>query len=127
MKNVRIVALAATCLITLTAPLHAQDSDFNLTYHVERTPSKALDLETCGSVVESSAKDAGLSVSVQRFPQQLVHVSGGEKGRGVFTVQCIAVGDVTVSVVQGIDYGKGKGALGKFADDAYAALLASRN
>lgn len=126
MKNIKFLAITATFLVTSTAPLYAQDSDFNLTYHVERTPSKALDLETCGSAVESSAKDAGLSVSVQHFPQQLVLVSGGEKGHGVFTVQCIAVGDVTVSIVQGIDYRTGKGALGKFADDAHAALLALR-
>ncbi|WP_421566123.1 DUF6180 family protein [Ochrobactrum sp. EDr1-4] len=126
MKKIKVLAITATLFVTSTVPLFAQDNDFNLTFHVERTPSKTLDLETCGSVVESSASAAGFTVSVQRFPQQLVLVSGGEKGSGVFTLQCIAVGDVTVSVVQGIDYRTSKGALGKFADDTYAAILALR-
>lgn len=116
----------ASFLIMPIASLHAQDSDFNLTYHVERTPADALDLTSCGTAVEQAARSAGFSVNVQRFPQQLVIVSGGEKGRGVFTVQCIAVGDVTVSVVQGIDYQPGRGPLATFADNAYAAILASR-
>ncbi|OYR17814.1 hypothetical protein CEV32_3553 [Brucella rhizosphaerae] len=48
-------------------------------------------------------------VSLQQFPQQPIIVSGGEQGRGVFTVQCIAVEDVNVSVVQGFDYKENKG------------------
>ncbi|MFC7066564.1 DUF6180 family protein [Brucella rhizosphaerae] len=59
--------------------------------------------------VESSTRAASFLVSLQQFPQQPIIVSGGEQGRGVFTVQCIAVEDVNVSVVQGFDYKENKG------------------
>lgn len=50
-------------------------------------------------------------------------MSGGADKRGAFVVQCIAVDDKTVSVVQGIDYSQRKGPLGAFVDEVQAALL----
>ncbi|WP_323717244.1 DUF6180 family protein [Paracoccus aminovorans] len=47
------------------------------------------------------------------------------KPNGAFIVQCIAVGDTTVSVVQSIDYRQQKGTLGAFADQAFAAVKAA--
>lgn len=111
---------AALMILPLSAP--AQSADFSLTYHIERTPADQLDIETCGDVVAQMAQQAGLSADRQSFPGQLVSLSGGAEGSGTFIVQCIAVDDKTVSVVQGIDYRQQKGALGEFADRAFAAL-----
>lgn len=47
----------------------------------------------------------------------------GADKRGAFVVQCIAVDDKTVSVVQGIDYAQRKDLLGAFADRVQAAIL----
>lgn len=117
--------LSAAILLGLSVPALAQKTDFNLTYHVERTPAAKLSIETCGDVVVMAAKRAGLRADLQSFPGQLVMVSGGAESSGVFVVQCIAVDDKTVSVVQGIDYRQQKGALGRFADQASTALKAA--
>ncbi|MTH36142.1 hypothetical protein GL279_16200 [Paracoccus limosus] len=115
-------ALAAAAVIGLALPALAQDTDFSLTYHVERTPAARLSIETCGKTVADAAASAGLQGVTQSYPGQLVTVSGGAAPRGAFVVQCIAVGDTTVSVVQGIDYRAQKGALGEFADQVFAAI-----
>lgn len=122
-------ALLLSLLGTLGSalPVLAQDADFNVTYHVERTPKARLSIETCASTVAKAAKQAGLTADVQSFPGQLVTVKGGAEGRGAFIVQCIAVENTTVSVVQGIDYRGPKASLGKFADQAYAAVKAAAN
>ncbi|QCJ00252.1 DUF6180 family protein [Agrobacterium larrymoorei] len=127
MSKALTLALSATAsLLGFALSVSAQSKDFNLTYHVERTPEAALDIETCGAVVEKAAAKVGLDANVQSFPGQLVLVSGGKEGRGVFTVQCIAVENMTVSVVQGIDYRNQKGALGKFADNVQTAIMAAK-
>ena len=125
----RNFALLLSILGTLSSalPVRAQDADFNLTYHVERTPKAKLSIETCGSVVAKAAKQAGLRAEVQSFPGQLVTVRGGAEGRGAFVVQCIEVENTTVSVVQGIDYRGAKASLGKFADQAFAAVKSAVN
>lgn len=114
----------AVLLGSSTAAL-AQDNNFNVTYHVERTPTSRLSLDTCGGVVTKAAQRAGLRASSQGTPGKLVTVVGGSASSGTFVVHCIAVDDKTVSVVQGIDYQPQKGALGKFADQAFAALKAA--
>ena len=111
--------------LAAASPALSQSSDFNLTYHVERTPAAKLSLATCGSAVADIARQSRFSVDTQSFPGQLVIVKGGHAGAGAFVVQCIAVGSTTVSVVQGIDYKAGKGPLGRFADRAFAAIKAS--
>lgn len=115
----------AFALLALASPAQSQDSDFNLTYHVERTPSAQLSLANCGNAVARMARQFRISVDMQSFPGQLVIVKGGRAGVGAFVVQCIAVGNTTVSVVQGIDYRAQKGALGLFADRAFAAVKAA--
>lgn len=117
--------LAAISVLGFAAPALAQDADFNLTYHVERTPAAQLSIETCGQVVVDAAEQAGLRSATQSYPDQLVTVSGGKDSLGGFVAQCIAVGDTTVTVVQGIDYRQQKGALGEFADQAFAAVKAA--
>lgn len=121
------ICLSAAALLSLSAPAFAQEVDFNLTYHVERTPAAQLSIETCGDTVAKAAGQAGLSANVAAFPGQLVTVSGGATGKGAFVVQCIAVDDKTVSVVQGIDYQQEKGALGAFADQLAQAMAAAVN
>ena len=111
----------------LAAPAFAQEMDFNLTYHVERTPAAQLSIETCGDRVVEAAGQAGLTAQATAFPGQLVTVSGGAAGKGAFVVQCIAVDDKTVSVVQGIDYQQEKGTLGAFADQLAQAVAAAAN
>lgn len=115
----------AVAVLTFASPALSQSSDFNLTYHVERTPAARLSLAACGNAVAQVARQSRLSVDVQSFPSQLVIVKGGRAGAGAFVVQCIAVGNTTVSVVQGIDYRAQKGALGQFADRAFAAVKAA--
>lgn len=122
MKNGLSIGLA---LIAFASPASAQSNDFNLTYHVERTPATKLSLATCGNAAASIARQSRLGVDSQSFPGQLVVVKGGRAGAGAFVVQCIAVGNTTVSVVQGIDYKASKGVLGQFADRAFAAIKAS--
>lgn len=117
--------LSAASVFGAALPALADNADFNLTYHVERTPKAKLSIETCGTVAEKAAKQAGLVADMQSFPGQLVVVRGGSEGRGAFIVQCIAVENTTVSVVQGIDYQGPKAALGNFADKAYAAVKAA--
>ncbi|ATY31175.1 DUF6180 family protein [Sphingomonas psychrotolerans] len=114
----------ALAVLVLASPALPQGSDFNLTYHVERTPATKLSLAACGNAVIQIARQSKLSVDSQSFPGQLVMVKGGRAGAGTFVVQCIAVGNMTVSVVQGIDY-RTKGALGQFADRAFAAVKAA--
>ncbi len=119
--------LATASLSCLSFPALAQDADFNLTYHVERIPAAQLSIEACGDVITQSAEQAGFRVDTQSFPGQLVVVHGGAEGQGAFVAQCIAVESTTVSVVQGIDYTAQKGALGDFADQAFAAVKAAAN
>ncbi|MEG3087554.1 DUF6180 family protein [Sphingomonas sp. PB4P5] len=116
--------IALACL-GLASPALSQGSDFNLTYHVERTPTARLSLATCGNTVAQVARRSKLSVDMQSFPGQLVIVKGGRAGAGAFVVQCIAVGNTTVSVVQGIDYRAQKGVVGQYADRAFAAVKAA--
>lgn len=127
MRKTTLTVATAKVLLASSLPLSAQNAQFNLTYHIERTPTAELDIETCGQIVVQAAAEAGFQTNRQSFPDQLVLISGGAGGRGVFTVQCIAVKDVTVSVVQGIDYGALKGSLGNFADIAHEAILAGNN
>ena len=96
-----------------------------MTYHVERTPTAKLSLATCGNAVVQLARQSKLSVESQSFPGQLVMVKGGRAGVGTFVVQCIAVSNMTVSVIQGIDYRTQKGAIGQFADRAFAEVKAA--
>ncbi len=121
MKTITII-LSAVGIIGAASAASAQGADFNLTYHVERTPAAKLSAETCGRIVAQTARQSGLSADTQTFPGQLVVVKGGSGGAGAFVAQCIVVGATTVSVVQGIDYRAAKGSLGVFADWAYAAL-----
>lgn len=120
-----LLLLPAATLLGLSLPAAAEDGDFSLTYHVERTPAAQLSIEACGEAVLGAAEDAGLTSTVQTFPEQLVTVSGGRDGDGSFVVQCIAVGDTTVSVVQGIDYRTEKASLGAFADHAFEEVKAA--
>ena len=115
----------ALAILAHASPALSQSSDFNLTYHVERTPAARLSLAACGNAVAEIARQSKLDVDIQSFPGQLVIVKGGRAGAGAFVVQCIDVGNTTVSVVQGIDYGTQKGALGQFADRAFAAVKAA--
>ena len=121
----KIALKIALPLLALASPAFAQSGDFNLTYHVERTPAARLSLTACGNAVAQIARQSRLSVDTQSFPGQLVIVKGGRAGAGAFVVQCIAVGNTTVSVVQGIDYKTQKAALGQFADRAFAAVKAA--
>jgi len=82
--NYFAVLLTAASVLGLTVPVLAQDSDFNLTYHVERTPKSKLSIETCGNAIEKMAKRSGLASDVQTFPGQLVVVRGGLEGHGAF-------------------------------------------
>lgn len=120
-----ISVFVAAGLFGSASPVLAQTSDFNLTYHVERNAAAELSIEDCGDAAVDAAGKAGLETSVQSFPDQLVTVTGGTQGSGAFVVQCIAVDDKTVSVVQGIDYRSSKGALGQFADQAFEAIKAA--
>ena len=56
------LSLAVAALFALAHPALAADADFNLTYHVERTPAVQLSIETCGSRVAEVARDAGLRI-----------------------------------------------------------------
>ncbi|WP_347137648.1 DUF6180 family protein [Paracoccus sp. SSK6] len=103
-------------------PVLAED-DFFLTYHVERMLSDDLSLEECSSAVERAAGQADLTSRIDDYPGQLAVVTGGTKGVGAFVVQCIAVDDRTVTVVQGMDYRQAKGDLGRFADRVHSELL----
>ena len=117
--------LAALLPLAASGPALAQDADFNLTYHVERTPAAQLDIDTCGATAGKAAEQAGLRFATQSYPGQLVTVSGGTPGTGAFVVQCISVEDTTVTVVQGIDYRAQQGPLAAFADAAFAAIKAA--
>ncbi|MBO9198342.1 hypothetical protein J5277_29900 [Rhizobium sp. 16-449-1b] len=117
--------LTAASVFGFTVPGLAQDGNFNLAYHVERTPKAKLSIEDCGSAIEKTAKQVGLASDVQTFPGQLVVVRGGDEGRGAFIAHGIEVENTTVSVVQGIDYQGPKAALGEFADQANAAVKAA--
>jgi len=123
MKAASIVCGALVTITALPSQLAAQSPNFNLTYHVERFANAKLSLVECGAVVENTAKSGGFSVNTQQFPDQLVIVSGGAEGKGVFTAQCIAVNDVTVTVLQGIDYREKKSELGALADRLHGAIL----
>ncbi|TWS96314.1 DUF6180 family protein [Reyranella sp. CPCC 100927] len=115
----------AVSLLGFSGPGLAQNVDFNLTYHVERTPAARLSIETCSNAVAQTARQAGLRVDVKNYPGQLATVVGGRDGSGAFVAQCIAVDGTTVSVIQGIDYRKQKGSLGEFADRAFEAVKAA--
>lgn len=117
--------LSAVGLLALSNGAMAQDADFTLTYHVERTPAAQLNIEACADAVEQAAEQAELRHDQQIFSGQLVMISGGAEGAGMFVVQCIAVDNTTVTVVQGIDYQQQKGPLGEFADKTFTAVKAA--
>ncbi|WP_157476204.1 DUF6180 family protein [Lysobacter sp. Root690] len=123
--NLALPLLGAALLLGSSTAALAQENNFNVTYHVERTPAARLSLDTCSGVVTKAAQRAGLRANSQSTPGKLVTVVGGSESSGTFVVHCIAVDDKTVSVVQGIDYQPQKGALGRFADQAFAALKAA--
>ena len=125
--NYSALLLTAASVVGFAVPVLAQDGDFSLTYHVERTPKSKLSIEACASTIENLAKQARLTSDVQAFPGQLVVVRGGLEGHGAFIAQCIEVEHTTVSVVQGINYQGPKAALGEFADQANAAVKAAAN
>lgn len=114
--------LSAVLLLGSMSSVHAQDADFHLTYHVERTPADGLSIDACGDAAVETARQAGFETDRQSVAGLLVTVQGGRQSVGAFVVQCIAVDAKTVSVVQGIDYQPRKGALGRLADQALAAL-----
>lgn len=124
MKSLASLLLTFVGMLSPALPAVAQNMDFNLTYHVERTPKSKLSIETCGSVVAKTARQTGLAADMENFPNQLVVVRGGSEGRGAYVVQCIEVESTTVIVVQGIDYRGQKASMGQFADKAHAALKA---
>ena len=57
--------LAALLPLAAAGPALAQDADFNLTYHVERTPAAQLDIDTCGATAGKAAEQAGLRGTTQ--------------------------------------------------------------
>ncbi|WP_323717255.1 DUF6180 family protein [Paracoccus aminovorans] len=73
--------LGALGLLGSGFPAAAQDADFNVTYHVERTPAAQLSIETCGKAVVEVATQAGLRSATQSYPDQLVTISGGADGK----------------------------------------------
>lgn len=50
---------------------------------------------------------------------------GDAEGAGAFVVQCVAVDQTTVSVIQRIDCQTGKGSIRAFADRAFVAVKAA--
>lgn len=86
MKSSALLISAVTTLAT-ALPAFAENTDFNLTYHVERTPKAKLSIETCGDTVVEAADKAGLKADIQSFPGQLVVVRGGIEGRGGLTAR----------------------------------------
>ena len=123
--KIALTVLSLAGLAAVASPASAQNGDFNLTYHVERTPAVKLSLDKCASTAAQVARQSKLTADTQSFPGQLVTVKGGGGGAGAFVVQCIAVGTTTVTVVHGIDYSDRKGALGVFADKTLAAIKAA--
>lgn len=121
----KIISCFAPIFAAISLPALAAANDFSLTYHVERFQTSALGLEDCANTAAGQAASAGLAVGVTNVPGQLSTVSGGATSSGAFVVQCIAVDDKTVAVVQGIDYRQSKGPLGQFADQVFAALQAA--
>lgn len=115
------VVMAAAAMSPAISPALAAD-DFNLTYHVERSDADKLSLDDCAAVAEKEAGIAGYAIAAQRFPGQLVVLSGGTPRVGALTVYCIAVEDKTVSVVQGTDYTGKKGRLAELADAIHLGM-----
>lgn len=68
--------LAAISVLGFATPALAQGIDFNLTYHVERTPAAQLSIEACGQAVVNAATQAGLRSATQSYPDQLVPTDG---------------------------------------------------
>lgn len=119
-------ALLFTAALLAASPALAQEADFHLAYHVERTPAASLDLQGCAAVARSAAEAAGYRAALSDYPGQLAVISGGKTNVGTFVVQCIAVENVTVSVIQGIDYRQTKGQMGEFADRLHRQMMAAR-
>lgn len=100
----------------------ARAENFHLTYHVERFANAALSLEDCAGAASLAASAVGMQAQSQTVEGQLITVQGGQTDLGSFVVQCIAVGDQTVSVVHGVDYGAAPGQLQAFANSAFEAI-----
>lgn len=117
-------ALAQICLLGTISPAAAND-DFEITYHIERTPSRSMSLDQCMDMIEREARAAGYRIVINKHPGQLGVISGGPVKGGSFVSHCIVVDDKTVSVIQGLDYSPRKGAVGAFADRVHQALIAT--
>lgn len=122
MTIARFSFLALAVTATAAVSTAAQAENFFLTYHVERFASTSLGLEACAGAASLAASAAGMQAQSQNVEGQLITVQGGQTDVGSFVVQCIAVGDQTVSVVHGIDYGAAPGPLQAFANAAFEAI-----
>ncbi|MEO9338887.1 DUF6180 family protein, partial [Mesorhizobium sp. SB112] len=67
--------LSTASLLCLCLPTVAQNADFSLTYHIERTPSARLSIEACGNAVAQAAQQNGhgSSSSADACQGKLVH------------------------------------------------------
>ncbi|MGU3496724.1 DUF6180 family protein [Xanthobacteraceae bacterium A53D] len=122
------LALGTLLLGTLAlSPALAASDEFLLEHRVDRIDASVLSLDACSEIVQSVAQQAGLTRSVNRFPGQLVTITGGPRDGGLaFIVHCIAVDGKTVAVVQALDYSNQKAPAAALADKMRAALIAGK-
>ena len=116
--------IASTLVAFGFAPSLAQaaSDQFNVAYNVERVDAFRLSLDKCAEIAQREAD--GYVHSVDRTLGKLAVVSGGlAQGGASLLVYCIAVGDHTAYVVQGIDYQPEKGNAGALADRIHEALV----
>lgn len=122
MKIRRTVCGAITLIAASSIGASAND-DFKLEYRIERIDAGRLSLAKCTETLRRTAQESGIPVATSDPREQAVVVSGGPRdGKGAIIAYCIAAGDKTVYVVQGIGYRPGSAATA-FADTAHAALL----
>jgi len=99
------LALAVLALATALPSTPAAANDFSLSYDVDRFPSSRLDMRACRAAVARGAAAVGYTTRVDQDQKTLaIHVSGPRQDGRALVAYCIAAGDQTVFVVQGLDY-----------------------
>ncbi|AWN38667.1 DUF6180 family protein [Methylobacterium radiodurans] len=122
MKMMSTVGGVITLIAASTIGARAND-DFKLEYRIERIDAGRLSVGRCTETLRRTAQENSIPVAVSDPRDEAVVISGGPRdGKGAIIAYCIAAGDKTVYVVQGIGYRAGTAATA-FADKAHADLL----
>lgn len=118
----RASCLVASLMLATSSALAADD--FGMEYAVERVPASRLSVVQCAKAVRGAAEAGGYVTRSQQVGDTLaLHVAGPPGDGRALIAYCIQAGELTVYVVQVLDYaGPGGAAVARFKEQVVKAL-----